>query len=150
MDFSKAFDKVNHQKLITKLQDRGICYQVCAWIEDFLSDRSQQVAVEGNLSETAHVTSGVPQGSVVGPTLFLFYIDDLPHGLDSTVRLFPDDTIVYNTTDNINEQQNDLRSLEKWEENWDMEFQHISFSRKYLHPSETLLFTTWRYQNLMM
>ena len=135
MDFSKAFDKVNHQKLITKLQDRGICYQVCAWIEDFLCDRSQQVAVEGNLSETAHVTSGVPQGSVVGPTLFLFYIDDLPQGLDSTVRLFADDTIVYNTTDNINELQKDLRSLEKWEENWDMEFhpakcQHISFSRR--------------------
>ena len=122
MDFSKAFDKVNHQKLVTKLQDRGICYQICSWIEDFLCDRSQQVAVEGKLSGTAEVTSGVPQGSVVGPTLFLFYIDDLPHGLHSTVRLFADDTIVYNTETNASDLQDDLKNLEEWEAAWDMEF----------------------------
>ena len=143
MDFSKAFDKVNHQKLITKLENKGVRYQICSWVEEFLSNRSQQVAVEGSLSSTAAVTSGVPQGSVVRPTLFLFYIDDLPQGLHSTVRLFADDTILYNTENNSIKLQADLKTLEGWEKTWDMEFhpakcQHISFTRKTKPPQHSL------------
>lgn len=135
LDFSKAFDKVSHQKLVAKLETMGVCYQVTAWIEDFLSCRTQRVAVEGSLSEVANVTSGVPQGSVLGPTLFLYYINDLPTNIRSTVRLFADDTIIYNTAQNHAELQDDLDKLQRWEEKWDMEFhpakcQHLTITRK--------------------
>ena len=135
LDFAKAFDKVNHQKLVSKLEEAGVCHQVNSWIQDFLSGRTQRVAVEGALSDTASVTSGVPQGSVVGPTLFLFYINDLPTNIKSTVRLFADDTILYNTAQNHVDLQNDLDRLHAWEEKWDMEFhpakcQHLTVTRK--------------------
>ena len=139
LDFSKAFDKVNHQKLLSKLATLGVSFQVISWIDNFLTDRSQRVVVDGVMSNEAHVTSGVPQGSVLGPALFLFYINDLPDALRSTVRLFADDTILYNSADNNKLLQDDLARLELWESKWDMEFhpkkcQHISFSRK-RHPA---------------
>ena len=135
LDFSKAFDKVNHQKLLLKLANLGISFQVTAWIDAFLTDRVQRVAVDGVESEKAAVTSGVPQGSVLGPALFLFYINDLPDALNSTVRLFVEDTILYNSAINHSTLQDDLNCLEKWESDWDMEFhpkkcQHITFTRK--------------------
>ena len=135
LDFSKAFDKVNHQKLLLKLARYGVNYQVIAWIEDFLTGRQQKVVVEGEESSVANVTSGVPQGSVIGPTMFLYYINDLPDNIKSVVRLFADDTVVYNTTDNHQCLQEDLDQLAIWETNSDMEFhpmkcQHMTFSRK--------------------
>ena len=133
--FSKAFDNVNHQTLLLKLANLGISFQVTAWIDAFLTDRVQRVAVDGDESDEAAVTSGVPQGSVLGPALFLFYINDLPDALNSTVRLFADDTILYNSAINHSTLQDDLNCLEKWESDWDMEFhpkkcQHITFTRK--------------------
>jgi hypothetical protein len=135
LDFSKAFDKVNHQKLLTKLSNLGVSFQIIAWIDDFLTNRVQKVVVDGEESSEAAVTSGVPQGSVLGPCLFLFYINNLPDNIKSCVRLFADDTIIYNSSANHQTMQDDLLSLEKWEEAWDMEFhpgkcQHILFSRK--------------------
>ena len=87
------------------------------------------------MSSVANVTSGVPQGSVIGPTMFLYYINDLPDNIKSVVRLFADDTVVYNTTDNHQCLQEDLDQLAIWETNSDMEFhpmkcQHMTFSRK--------------------
>ncbi len=144
LDFAKAFDKVNHHKLVTKLENYGVSFQVCAWVKQFLSNRTQQVIVEGEISEEAPVTSGVPQGSVLGPILFLFYINDLPDHLRSKVRLFADDTILYNTSDNIGELQEDLKKLEDWEKTWDMQFnalkcEHITFSRKRKRANHQLL-----------
>ena len=140
LDFSKAFDKVNHQKLLCKLAKFGMSYQVISWIEAFLTDRVQRVAVDGTESNEAGVTSGVPQGSVLGPALFLFYINDLPNSLHSTVRLFADDTILNNSATEPRVLQDDLQRLETWEREWDMEFhpkkcQHISFTRK-RHPAD--------------
>ena len=92
MDFAKAFDKVEHSSLCHKLARYGV-QQCNRWILNYLSDRSQKVLVEGERSDSVGVTSGVPQGSVLGPCLFLFYINDLLDGLKSRVRLFADNTI---------------------------------------------------------
>ena len=91
LDFSKAFDKVTHSRLVQKLEFYGIRVKPLQWIELFLSNRLQQVAVEGSYS----ITSGVPQDSVPGPTLFLIHINDLVMHIQSTVRLFADDCLIY-------------------------------------------------------
>ena len=125
LDFSKAFDKVNHSKLIWKLHNYGIRSNVLNWIVAFLGDRAQKVVVGGEESDTVPVTSGVPQGSVLGPILFLVYINDLPDKVTSQVRLFADDTAMYLTMEgakNSSVLQQDLDRLSVWESDWDMEF----------------------------
>ena len=95
------------------------------WIESFLHDRSQTVVLNGTASDPIPVSSGVPQGSVLGPLLFLAYINDLPHNISSKVRLFADDTAIYlslTSADTSVTLQNDLKLLEKWELEWDMQF----------------------------
>ena len=74
VDLQKAFDSVSHQKLISKLEGYGICGNLLVWLKAFLSNRTQVVSISGCMSETVHITSGVPQGSVLGPTLFLLFI----------------------------------------------------------------------------
>ena len=125
LDFSKAFDKVNHSKLLWKLHQYGIRGHVLGWIRAFLGSRSQQVVIDGEESEPIPVTSGVPQGSVLGPILFLVYINDLPDEVRSQVRLFADDTALYLTMENEDDSsalQTDLDILSTWESRWDMEF----------------------------
>ena len=139
----KAFDKVNHNKLLLKLAQQGVSHQLISWVESFLSGRSQKVIIDGEESSEAAVTSGVPQGSVLGPAMFLFYINDLPDNLQSTVRLFADDTIDYNTAKNNPSLQDDLMKLEMWEDAWNMEFhplkcQHITFSCKRQSADQSL------------
>ena len=125
MDFSKAFDKVSHSLLTHKLVHYGIRGKTNRWIQNFLAERKQVVVVEGEKSDFINVESRVPQGSVLGPSLFLFYINDMPQGIRSRVRLFADDTIVYLTitsdtdADNL---QEDLDKLAKWEGKWKMAF----------------------------
>ena len=127
LDFSKAFDKVPHTRLIHKLHHYGIQDTTLQWISDFLSNRTQQVVLEGSRSEKARVTSGVPQGSVIGPLLFLLYINDLPEYVSpgSTVRLFADDCMLYRRVDNDQDSsdlQEDLNRLQQWESDWLMSF----------------------------
>lgn len=133
LDFSKAFGKVDHKKLVEKLTAHGVSYQVCSWVADFLSNRKQRVVLNWTKSEEAPVTSGVPQGSVLGPALFLFHINDLPANIKSNTTLFADDTIVYNSDGD--QLRKDLLHLERWALDWSMEFntiksEHILFSRK--------------------
>ena len=125
MDFSKAFDKVGHERLLLKLAGYGITGKAHSWIRSFLSHRTQVVVVDGEQSGSVPVTSGVPQGSVLGPCLFLFFINDLAEDLNSTVRLFADDTIAYLTVDSDGDAgrlQQDLDKLAHWEDLWQMEF----------------------------
>ena len=125
LDFSKAFDKVNHLKLLYKLSCFGVKGNTLNWIQSFLIGRTQTVVLDGESSEEVKVTSGVPQGSVLGPLLFLLYINDLPENIQSQVRLFADDTAVYLTVTNMQDSQvlqSDLESLQHWERTWDMEF----------------------------
>ena len=97
MDFSKVFDKVSHNLLSYKLHYYGIQGKTNTWIQNILTNRTQAVLLEGEAADYIPVMSGVPQDAVLGPSLFLFYINDIPDGITSTVRLFADDTIAYMT-----------------------------------------------------
>ena len=92
-DFSKAFEKVDYTLLIHNFRRYGIGGRLNSWIESFLEDRQQAVVVDGDKSDFVPVDPGVPQGSVLGPTLFLIYINYLPEGIMSKICLFTDDTI---------------------------------------------------------
>ena len=96
LDFAKAFDKVPHQRLLYKLSFYGIRGDTLKWIEAFLGHRKQQVLLDGCRSHQADVISGVPQGTVLGPLLFLAFINDLPESVKaSDPRLFADDCLLY-------------------------------------------------------
>jgi len=97
LDFSKAFDKVSHEKLALKLHDYAIKGPSLKWVKGFLDNRHQSVIVNGSSFEPIPVSSGVSQGSVLGPLLFLIYMNDLPMNVKSKVRLFADDTALYLT-----------------------------------------------------
>jgi len=138
LDFSKAFDKVPHQRLFSKLAHYGIHGPILEWIKDFLTNRSQQVVLNNTTSSSINVLSGVPQGSVLGPLLFLLYINDLPSSVSSSVKLYADDTLIYriiNTTEDISMLQRDLNILSEWASKWLMCFNptkcvHLTITRK--------------------
>jgi hypothetical protein len=113
IDFSTAFDLVPHDQLLTKIAASG----VVIWIREFLLGLTHRVRVGGHLSEEVRVTSGVPQGSVLGPLLFLAYVNNIWRNTDSTIRLFTDDCIIYREVKNNNDMENlqtDLNRLGKW------------------------------------
>ena len=148
LGFSRAFDKVNHLKLLYKVQLHGVQGKTLGWIESFLIGRTQCVVLDGDSSTELPVSSRVPQGSVFGPILFLLYINDLPDNIQSNVRLFADETPVYLTVhgqEDADILQDDLNVLQEWEKAWDMEFNpskcqvlHISRSRKPIKQSYTM------------
>ena len=124
LDFQKAFDKVPHQRLLLKLKAHGIGDSITDWIEQWLTDR-RRVVVDGEVSNWKSVLSGVPQGSVLGPILFLIYINDLDDSITSNVLKFADDTKLFrkvNTDGDKQHLQNDLDRLVKWSEKWQMLF----------------------------
>ena len=126
LDFAKAFDKVPHKRLTLKLQFYGITGPTLHWITAFLTNRTQRVLLDGSSSDPVPVSSGVPQGTVLGPLLFLLYINDLPLSTpNSTTRLFADDSLLYRrikTIDDCRLLQHDLDALEQWEHTWQMSF----------------------------
>ena len=125
LDFSKAFDKVPHQRLFRKLLAHGIGGQILEWVKNWLTGRRQKVGVNKTYSDWECVISGVPQGSVLGPLLFLIYINDLDAGIDSKLLKFADDTKLGKAVATENEveiMRKDLETIFKWSVDWQMLF----------------------------
>ena len=125
LDFAKAFDKVPHKRLVKKLEAHGIGGKISRWIENWLTGRRQRVNINGKASIWGDVLSGVPQGSVLGPLLFLIYINDIDDSIISKLWKFADDTkICHNIKSerDVEILRNDLKQLYKWSEDWQMLF----------------------------
>ena len=98
-DISKAFDRVWHKGLLFKLNQYGISGNLLLWFENYLSGRVQRVALNGNYSGWKCIKAGVPQGSLLGPLLFIIFINDIIDDIDACIKLFADDTTIYLTVD---------------------------------------------------
>ena len=120
IDFAKAFDSVNHRLLCHKLQSLGVHPSLVEWTRDFLAWRTIRVKVGESLSEPAPVTSGVPQGSVLGPMLFLLYVNDLPELLRSFILMFADDVKLIAARPDWQQLQRDLDVFYEWSTTWDL------------------------------
>jgi hypothetical protein len=125
LDFKKAFDKVPHKRLLSKIRAHGITGNVASWIENWLTGRLQRVTVDGVASEWMSVLSGVPQGSVLGPVLFILYINDIDLSIKSEISKFADDTKIAGKASSPEDRQSiqkDLDVLTEWANKWQMEF----------------------------
>ena len=143
LDYSKVFDMVPHERLLQKLPHYGIQGYVLLWIRSFLTTRIQSVVVDGSHSREDQVLSGVPQGTVLGPLLFLSHINDLPGIVDphTAVRLFADDCLLYRSINHLRDQvhlQHDIHAISLWEQCWGMRFNvnkcHILHLSRPSHP----------------
>ena len=126
LDISKAFDKVWHEGLLFKLKKNGISGPLFGFLRSYLQNRSQRVVIDGFHSEYMQVESGVPQGSVLGPLLFLIYINDLQNNISSNVKYFADDTMMYQIVESpiisSRELNDDLEKIRQWAHKWKLEF----------------------------
>ena len=126
LGMSKAFDRVWHQGLISKWKQNGISGNLLGTLTDFLKLRKQRVVLKGELSSWSNIETGVPQGSILGPLLFLIYINDLSDGLTTNARLFADDVSLFSVVDNINlsatNLNSDLSKINAWANQWKMTF----------------------------
>ena len=125
LDFSKAFDSVPHKRLLKKLDYYGIRGQNLGWIAAWLEERTQRVVLNGEQSREVPVISGVPQGTVLGPLMFLLYVNDIGKDVNSSIKLFADDCLLYrnvNSEDDASLLQQDLDKLVKWSKTWQMSF----------------------------
>ncbi|MCG8048002.1 MAG: endonuclease/exonuclease/phosphatase family protein [Candidatus Thiodiazotropha taylori] len=142
-DISKAFDRVWHKGLIFKLKQNGIQGQLLNWIEDYLTNRSQQVVLRSYSSPARKINAGVPQGSVLGPLLFLVYVNDIYDSLLSLTRLFADDSSLFYSASSINDIEgiinHDLSILRNWARQWLVTFNPLK--------TEAVLFTLKPYEN---
>ena len=113
LDLSKAFDVVPHHCLLMKLYMYGITGKTLRWIKDFIGSRTQEVVVNGSKSEHRMVKSGAPQGTVLGPLLFLTYVNDIESQITSSIRLFTDDSAlyrpIYSESDSLSQQEDILK-----------------------------------------
>ena len=144
LDISKAFDRVWHAGLLHKLKSYGISGQIFGLISSFLSNRQLRVVLDGKSSQEYPVNAGVPQGSILGPTLFLLYINHLPDDVICDIAIYADDTTLYSKCDRVSdlwqqlelasELESDLRDTVDWGKKWLVDFnagktQLVSFDR---------------------
>ena len=132
LDISKAFDRVWHAGLLHKLKSYGISGQIFGPISSFLSNRRLRVVLDGKSSQECPVNAGVPQGSILGPTLFLLHINDLPHDVICNIAIYADDTTLYSKCNQASdlwqqlelasELASDLRDTVDWGRKWLVDF----------------------------
>ena len=123
-DFKKAFDSVPHNRLLVKLKSFGLPEGLLEWINQFLMGRQQRVKIEGVASTWCNVGSGVPQGSVLGPLLFVLFINDIVDGISCNVFLYADDMKIFTgiiSEENSRQLQNDINTIVKWTTKWQLE-----------------------------
>ena len=149
LDISKAFDKVYHQGLIFKLRQYGFEGNILAWLESYLIDRHQRVVINGACSEWKYTNAGVPQGSILGPLLFLIFINDIVENIQSSIYIFADDTSLLSPIENpvstFETLNNDLQKLYNWANQWRVTFnakktEYMIFSYKNKLPNYPSLF----------
>ena len=141
LDFAKAFDTVPHHRLLGKLQAYGIQVNLFHWIKEFLKERTQIVMVNGMESEPTSILSGIPQGTVLGPLLFVVYINGILDNVESHGLLFADDTKIYRVItkkEDAKSLQDDLHELEKWSDKWLLKF----------HPDKCHVLTLGKFDNI--
>jgi len=126
LDISKAFDKVWHEGLIFKLEQNGVSGRLLTLFESYLRNRKQRVALNGSFSQFSNIESGVPQGSILGPLLFLIYINDLEKNIKSSIKFFADDTMLFSIVKNPDlsalDLNHDLEVICNWAHQWKLEF----------------------------
>ena len=127
LDFSKAFDTVPHRRLLHKIQHYGVEGLTNKWIGSWLCQRKQKVVLDGYSSEESSVISGVPRGTVLGPLMFLIYVNDIADKISpqTRIKLFADDCLLYRTIDTKQDHkqlQQDLNTLVDWSHTWLMRF----------------------------
>ena len=135
LDYQKAFDTVPHKRLLKKLEAYGLTGKVLCWIKSFLTNRKMQVSLGDACSEWVEVSSGVPQGSVLGPLLFILYVNDIPEIVKSAVKMFADDAKLFTSTESVSkreELQKDLETLDKWSDDWLLKFNVAKCKRMHL------------------
>ena len=140
LDVQKAFDKCPHQRLVLKLKSHGMGNSIVNWIKKWLTDRRQGVAVDEEVSSWKSVLSGVPQGSVLGPILFLVYINDLEEGVTGNILKFADDTKLFRKTKEMGDKQklqDDIHKLFRWSEKWQMLFNFGKCKCLHIGPGNT-------------
>ena len=136
----KAFDKVPHRRLLSKLRGYGISEQLILWIEAFLRGRRQRVVINGTASCWEEVISGVPQGSVLGPILFVIFINDLPDAVLALLLLYADDSKIYKAITSLDDQidlQFDLQRMHLWSTKWLLSFHPDKLKCLTLYPGRS-------------
>uniref|UniRef100_A0A6B0UX86 Putative endonuclease/reverse transcriptase n=1 Tax=Ixodes ricinus TaxID=34613 RepID=A0A6B0UX86_IXORI len=134
----KAFDFVLHELILLKLSSLNIPVNVLLWLRDYFTERKQCVVVNSKKSTCVDVTSGVPQGSVLGPLLFLIFINAITMGIESSIRLYADDCVIYRSVHNSVDStalQRDIDRISDWCESWPMNLNidkchHVRFTKK--------------------
>ena len=144
LDFAKAFDTVPHRRLIGKLESYGFSGNLLGWISDFLRERSHIVSINGAMSASAYVINGIPQGSVLGPALFVIYINDILDNIASDGFMFADDTEIFKRIAS----RNDMHKLEDWSRTWGLDFNsdkcHMLTMGKFEDTKHTHRYTVYK------
>ena len=138
-DFMKAFDSVAHKRLLVKLRNLGFEGDILKWIESLLTNRIQSVKINDSTSKWSKVLSGIPQGSVIGPLLFIIFINDMPKIIKNSCKLFADDCKVYGGSSRNNSSlQTDLDSMYNWSKTWQLPFNVTKCKRMHLGKKNEL------------